>query len=137
MTISDSANNIVLFPHAASVEGADGEVRRTIRGVYPWSNWEEEDDEPDDGNEPRPREQRVFFDQLPPPRPAAPPAPSPLDDDDDWFFGVSAVEPDPPQASLRLLVDEISIVTVSGVRYDIERSVVSFADHEPEQDREF
>ncbi|CAN7476243.1 RES domain-containing protein [Caulobacter sp. LjRoot300] len=112
--ISQSANNIVLFPHAASVAGAQDEARRTIHGSYRAADHDE------DAQVVGPLEQRVYFTPVAEPPPRRHAADNPLDLDDDWFSDFGS--PPTLEPALRLLTDEISLVEVTGIH--IDRTVI-------------
>jgi hypothetical protein len=121
--ISETANNIVLFPHASTVEGAEGEARRTIHGLYRYAT-HDEDEEVVVGQ----LEQHVVFEPVPQPPEPKPRDTLPFGIDDDWFSGVTPVEAQP--AALRLLIDQVSIVEVTGIHFSTDSVPIRFSDQE-------
>lgn len=118
--ISDGANNLVLFPHAAIVEGAEQEVTREIdfisrHGIV------DEDENPqiedtvyfkpllDDGND----------DAL-----IVPPMP-----EDEWLTGIMIdVAQEGPQPALRLGDNQVMRLRVRAIRYENEVIPVEFTE---------
>lgn len=124
--ITDSANNVVLFPHAASVEGADEEVARRIRYFhYRPARTDEDADEED-------RQDRDFisFDPLTQADQEAA-AERPMDEDS-WLASLIApIEPaEEPGPALRLGEDDVWRIRVDGIRYATHPIQVEFSDWE-------
>jgi len=120
--IVDSANNIVLFPHAASVEGAEDEVERKIRYFHYRPGRNDEDANEDDR-----RNRDVVTFEPPEAAPHAEPQ-----DEDDWLAGLMA--PIPPAESegpaLRLGDDDVWRIRVDGIRYQTHPIQTEFGDWE-------
>lgn len=120
--ISETANNIVLFPHASNVEGTANEARRILHGLYRYATHDEDEEVAG------PLEQHVVFEPVPPapePRPRDTP---PFGIDEEWFSGVTPIGT--PAAALRLLVDQVRIVEVTGIHFNTDSVPVRFSDHE-------
>ena len=119
--ITETRNNIALFPHAAVVEGAETDPERSIHFTYTRVD--------EDGEDP---EERVAFDPLP--EPAAPLAQAAYaTSDEDWF---ASLLPDtefaqPPQHALRPTEDGVSRHRVRAIAYETKPAVpISFSDWE-------
>jgi hypothetical protein len=113
--ISDSANNIVLFPHACRVEGAEAEQPRTVRSAYVSAPDPDEDA----------LEEHVYWEPQPPePEPEHRARPF---DDEDWFGEIFEDTPPPPPAPpiLRLNLAALRRVQVEGIRYQTTTIPVS------------
>lgn len=120
--ISETQNNIVLFPHAATLEGAEAEPERKISFAYTSGD--------EDGEE---LKEQVFFEPLPPAVADKPPARELPDDWFAWHGGVDEIGP--PQPALRLAEDGVARYRVRGIVYDTEPAIpIAFADDE---EREF
>lgn len=118
--ISESANNIVLFPHASTVAGAEAERQRTVDGMYRSTPYDEDD------KVTGPAEERVLFEPLP--EHPEPRRSEPFDAEEDWFVGLGSTEPAALEPALRLLTEEVSIVEVTGIHVDIDTVPVRFSD---------
>lgn len=124
--ITDSANNVVLFPQAASVEGADDESERAIRYFHHRQARADDDADEDD------RLDRDMISFEPPPAEAENAQAQNPGDDDNWLAGlwepVVAV-PDPGPA-LRLGDSDVWRMRVEGIRYDTHPIQADFSDWE-------
>lgn len=118
--LTDTQNNIALFPHASVVEGAEDDVERKIHFSYT-----HRDEDGDDV------EERVLFDPLPAAGEAASPTP-PAASEEDWFSSLlGGDEPVAVQPSLRLAEDGVSRHRVRAIAFDTEPPVpISFSDWE-------
>lgn len=118
--ITDTQNNIALFPHAAIIEGAEAEPERTIHFSYTHRG--------EDGENP---EERIVFDPLPE---LVAPAPRVANAgaDEDWFASlIPSDEVVQLQPALRLTEDGISRHRVRAIAYDTEPEIpISFSDWE-------
>lgn len=122
--ITETANNIVLFPPTSSVEGAAAEARRAIHSLYRYPN--HSDDEDACGI----LEEHVVFRPEPlEPEPSAR-ASNPFDIDDDWFSSIALSATPAVAPALRLLADEVRIIEVTGIHFDTDSTPVRFSDHE-------
>lgn len=112
--VSGKHANIVLFPHACAVEGAEAERPRQITRAHRWA------DEDDDNVT-----EYVSF--LPDAGQPAEPAQEQVDDDEFFasFFDGDAVQVAPAPA-LRLVVDGLQVHTVQGITYDAPGTPVRF-----------
>ena len=124
--ITDSANNVVLFPNAASVEGADEDSERKIRYFH---HHPARNDEDADEDEQRDRDMVTF--EAPTGDDANAPARDP-NDEDNWLAGlwepVNAV-PDLGPA-LRLGDNDVWRMRVDGIRYVTHPIQVEFDEWE-------
>ena len=124
--ITDSANNVVLFPNAASVEDADEETERKIRYFHHHLARNDEDAAEEDQQD---RDWVTFEPQSG----ADDDAPAnDLNDDNDWLAGIfEPVDrvPDPGPA-LRLGDNEVSRIRVDGIRYVTHLIPVEFEEWE-------
>ena len=122
--ITETQNNIALFPHAAAVEGAEDERERSINFVYTTCD--------EDGDNP---EERVLFDPL---REDAVPTSrkARATSDDDWFGSVdSGKDKNAPGPALRLNADGVRRHRVRAISYETDPEVpITFSDY---QDRRF
>jgi hypothetical protein len=123
--ITASSSNIVLFPHAATVEGAEEEVRRTIRHLYHRAARTDEDADDED------RQDRDIVSFVPIAEGGeGVVAQVPRVNDDDWFAALiepvnPAVDPGP---ALRLRDDDVCRVRVEGIRYETHVIQAEFSD---------
>ncbi len=111
--ITDSANNVVLFPNAASVEGADEETERKIRYFHHRPARTDEDADEDEQHD---RDMVTF--EAPAADNANAPAHDPNDEDNwlaDLWEPINAV-PDPGPA-LRIGDHDVWRMRVDGIRY--------------------
>lgn len=117
--ISETQNNISLFPHASIVEGAEDEPERKIHFRYVSHDEDAELEE-----------ERIIFEPLPPAAPA--PAAASQTRDDDWFSSLSGDEPDAaPEATLRLTENGISRHYVRAIAYETDPAIpIGFSDWE-------
>jgi len=124
--ITDSANNVVLFPHAASVEGADEENERIIRYFHHRSARTDEDADEDDQ---RDRDMITFEPQA---AEDANPRAQNLNDEDNWLAGLwEPVAPVPdPGPALRLSENDVWRIRVDGIRYVTRPIQAEFSDWE-------
>jgi hypothetical protein len=125
--ITESASNIVLFPDAATVEGAEEEVKRTI--VHFYHRLARADEDADD--EDRQDRDVVSFAPVAQGQDSAV-APAPPMSDDDWFASlIEPLEPvEDPGPALRLGNDDICRVRVDGIRYETHVIMAEFSDWE-------
>lgn len=125
--ISDSSNNIVLFPHAATVERADDEPEWRV--VTSYVQRAEQDD---DGDLVDPGDGDVEHVQLVPLDPPVEASDSGLGrhraGDDPWFLALlDDVQPAAPEdAHLRLGNEDVVRVRVDGIRYKTHVIAVRF-----------
>ncbi len=123
--ITETANNVVLFPDSATVEGAEEEVARTIRHFHFQPG--RADDEADRQD----RDLVAFRPLTPDEREVAAQRPF---DEDSWFGAMFDV-PDPieePGPALRLGDDDVWRIRVDGIRYDTHPIQAGFRDVEDE-----
>jgi hypothetical protein len=118
--LTNTQNNIALFPHASIVDGADDEAERKIHFSYTHSD--------EDGDN---VEERVLFEPLPAPAQAAIPSRTGTSADD-WFSPLpSDDEPAAIQPTLRLTEDGVERHRVRAIAYETNRAVpISFSDWE-------
>lgn len=115
--VSGDRTNIVLFPRASHVEGAEAETRREVAGIYHFGG---DEDEPPDVAE------TVYL------HPAPNPVPAPNEDrtglGDDWFEPVDAVRQPVLESSLRLDLASLTKVFVRAIRYSVAEMPVQLED---------
>jgi len=121
--ISAGHKNLVLFPHASILEGADAEVERTVEFVSYRRPEEDHEVDPED---------RVYFRPLPAPPLQVPP---PMVGNDADFFAAALEQialRDEQQPTIRLGNEDVFRVIVNGIVYDQEAVPVRFAEwHDP------
>ena len=118
--LTDTQNNIALFPHASLVEGAEDEAERKVHFRYTHSD--------EDGDN---CEERVLFETLSSPE-DEPNRSGPESFADDWF-GSSASDDEPPviQPTLRLTEDGVARHRVRAISYETFPVVpINFSDWE-------
>ena len=116
--ITETKNNIALFPHASIVEGFEAEVERKIHFSY--THYDE------DGEN---AEERVTFEPLPA-EPQQPQRTGRTVSDEDWFASLSSHEaPAAPEPALRLADDGVVRHRVRAIKYDTEPPIpIAFSD---------
>ncbi|ANI80319.1 RES domain-containing protein [Sphingobium sp. EP60837] len=124
--ITDSANNVVLFPHAASVESADDETERTIRYFHHRPARTDEDADEDDQ---RDRDLITFEPQTAENAAAQAHIPN---EEDNWLAELwEPVPPVPdPGPALRLGENDVWRIRVDGIRYVTHLIQAQFSDWE-------
>lgn len=124
--VSGDHYNIVLFPHACIVEGAEAEPARRVHRIYQHNPLPEEDDDDDEA----PSEVVMLLNEEPPKPeiyrvPEAPWIEPPWDEE---------VAPQPPLASLRFVSGALRCLTVQAIQYATTEREVRMQDW---QDSEF
>lgn len=122
--ITDTANNVVLFPKAALVEGADEETERKIRYFHHRPARTDEDADEDDQ---RDRDMITFEPQAA--EDANPANPTPHDEDN-WLAGLwEPIAPIPDLGpALRLGENDVYRMRVDGIRYVTHPIQAEFSD---------
>lgn len=118
--LTDTQNNIALFPHASIVEGAEDDAERKIHFSYTHADEDEEN-----------LEERILFEPLPAPAQGAA-QPAPATPEDDWFSSpMSDDEPAAVQPALRLTEDGVARHRVRTIAFEMDPAVpISFSDWE-------